>query len=246
MTEHVRAHTVGDLLRSSVAIYREHFGSFFVAYFVPAFPLALLQEEAQLSERSVLFPVLVLLNLAVAGLASGATTVMVSDACLGRPVSARRAYRSLFRGRVGKVLGTTVLVALALVASLVLLLVPFLFVAPALMLSVPAAVLEDRRPFAAVRRSWLLTRGLRLRNLGVLLLVATVALALAVVVATPFVLLMLDADEQTTTRVMSFVGITLQTLVLPAVLVLQVLMYYDARVRHEGYDGAALSADLHW
>jgi hypothetical protein len=182
------------------------------------------------------------------GIATGAMTVMVSDVCLGRPVSARRAYRSLFSGRVGKVIGTSLLVGLALVASILLLVLPVFIVYPSLMIAIPVAVLEGRGAGSAVRRSWHLSKGVRWRNLGVFLLALLVVLAAMLVVALPVgvALGISGVADETADRVLSVVGTVFSTLVVPVVLVLQVLLYYDSRVRHEGYDSAALSTDLHW
>lgn len=248
MTDYVREHTVGDLLSNSVAVYRQHLKSFFVAYFIPALPLALLQAEFERRENYAATFLVIIANFLVVGVATGAMTVMVSDACLGRPVSARRAYRSLLSGRVGKVIGTSVLVGLAFVASVLLLVLPVFIVYPSLMIAIPVAVLEGRGGGSAVRRSWALSKGLRWRNLGVFLLAVLVFLAVILIVAFPLgiVLGLLSTDEAVTDRVLETAGVIIGTLVVPAILALQVLLYYDSRVRHEGYDSAALSTDLHW
>ena len=248
MRDYVHQHTVGDLLTNSATIYRQHFRSFAVAYLIPALPLTLLQEELQRTRNfAVLLPVLIL-SFVVVGVAGGAMTIMVSDACLGRTVSARRAYRSLLAGRAWKVMGTSLLVLLVLVASVLLLILPVVVVYPSMMLAIPAAVLEGKRPGAAVKRSWALSRGLRWRNLGVVALIFLVFAGAAMVVTVPAAIAVgvaTSGDEAEFERWMSIISAILQTLVVPFALVLQVLLYYDARVRHEGYDSAALSSDLH-
>lgn len=248
MTDYVREHTVGDLLSSSVAVYRQHFKSFFVAYAVPALPLPVLQAEFDRGGKYAAALFAAVANFLVVGTATGAITVMVSDACLGRPVSARHAYRLLFAGRVGKVIRTTLLVGLAIVGSLLLLVLPFFIVYPSTMIAVPVAVLEGKGAGSAFRRSWRLSKGLRWRNLGVFLLALFVVVALIIGVSLSLGILLaaLSTDESSTGRILSIAGVILGTLIVPAVLVLNVLLYYDSRVRHEGYDSAALSSDLHW
>ena len=247
MTDYVREHSIGELLRHSVAIYWRHFRSLFVAYLVPALPVALLQAEAQRREATGLVIGFGLLNLVVAGLASGAVTMIVSDVCRGRPTSARRAYRALLGRRTLVVIAVSILSLLAVVASVLLLFVPFLFVYPSLLVGVPAAVLENKGPIAAIKRSWQLARGLRLRNWGVMLAIFAIAIAAAVVATIPIgvaAAMILD-DDESFERLLSLVATVMQTLVIPWALVLQVLLYYDSRVRHEG-DTKPLTEDLRW
>jgi hypothetical protein len=241
MADYVRQQSVGELLKNGVDIYRRNFLAVFAIYFLVCFPLSWLQLEALRSGLDRLALAMVMLNLLVGSVAAGALTILVSDICLGNRISIGRSYSSLGVSRAAKILGTSLLSLLALLLGLLLLIVPGVVLYAAFVTIVPIVVLENRGGMAAIRRSWELSSGLRGRNLQVVLLVFALIFALAFVMGGITALFFPQLSE----RANSVLTLMIQFLLVPLLLVITVLLYYDSRVRHEGYDTSALGEDLH-
>jgi hypothetical protein len=116
-----------------------------------------------------------------------------------------------------------------------------------LLLAFPALVLEpNSTPTGALSRSWSLTRGARLRMLGLLItlivllyvpIVALGALATVVVPAGP------EGGLAPGIVTMAVVGV-LQMLLYPLLYCVLTVAYYDLRVRKEGFDLEVLASTL--
>jgi hypothetical protein len=245
MPDYVREQSVGELLRNGVSIYRRNFWAVFATYFLVCFPLAWAYIEALLRGATGVAIGLVILNVLIGSIATGAVTILVSDVCLGNSVSLARAYKSLGVSRTAKILGTSLLVILLLFVGLLLLIVPGVILYASVLTVVPIVVLENRGGMAAIRRSWELSGGLRGRNLQVILLI--LALLFAAIFILAFVVGIIGAFFRTAVSERATNAVTLfaQFVFIPFLLVVTVLLYYDSRVRHEGYDTSALGDDLH-
>ena len=93
---------------------------------------------------------LMVVIMAVYGLGFGALVVASMDAVAGRPVEMGRAWLFALRPRVA---GTLIVVGICHVLSLLMCLVPVLYVAPILTFVLPVMVEENRYGWAAIRRS---------------------------------------------------------------------------------------------
>jgi hypothetical protein len=206
-------------------------------------------------------------------LASGATALVISENYLGREIGAMDGLRRAlprFPSLVGVSLSVAVLVgvtmmpflialgasaygigsaqpglavALALVA-LASLLLPILTFS-GLAVSTPALVIEQlRAPTRAMGRSWSLTRGNRLRIVG-LLFVFFIILAVPFIGGTLILQMILGALDSTAARVLSTVIASVLSFVLgPILYCILTLTYYDMRVRKEAFDLEILAAQL--
>ena len=206
-------------------------------------------------------------------LASGATALVISENYLGREVGAMDGLRRAlprFPSLVGVSLSVAILVgvtmfpfvialgasaygigsaqpglavALALVAlaSLVLPILTF----SGLAVSTPALVIEQlRAPTRAMGRSWALTRGNRLRIVG-LLFVFFIILAVPFIGGTLILQMILGALDSTAARVLSTVIASVLSFVLgPILYSILTLAYYDMRVRKEAFDLEILATQL--
>ena len=103
-------------------------------------------------------------------------------------------------------------------------------------------VLEGLSGRAALRRSRGLGKGYYLRNLGVLWMVMLVMLLAAMVLGGIVGLTGYLAGVNP--KVLDFIGGLAGLLVAPTVPIFMVLLYYDMRVRKEGYGAAQLADDL--
>lgn len=192
-------------------------------------------------------------------LAEAALHRAVADAYLGEPVSVSAALRAV-KPRFWHVVGATIikglivvtplfagliligiagaadLPALAAIAVLALIIVMgALFLRLAL---IPATVvLEDNRAGAAARRAWELTAGHVWRMFGAAFLAY---LILAVLQLTVLGIVTLLSNFQVGQIAMNLSSIVTY----PIVAAVMVLMYYDLRIRKEGFDLEVMSADL--
>lgn len=214
-----------------------------------------------------------LLSFLLGALASGATALVISENYLGREVGAMDGLRRAlprFPSLVGVSLFVALLVgvamlpfviaiaasavglgaeqpglavALGLVAIATLILPVLTF--SGLAVSTPALVIERlRAPTRAMGRSWALTRGSRLRIVG-LLFVFLVILFVPFIGATLILQMALGALDTAAARVLSTVIASVLTFVLgPILYCILTLTYYDMRVRKEAFDLEVLSTQL--
>jgi hypothetical protein len=117
-------HTVGSIIGGAFKIYFRHFGTLFLIFILPVVPVAMMQGEALLSGSTVFIILSVLLMIIVNQFAYAATTVAVSDVCLGNAPSFKRAYAKILGKLVLLLLVTNLLQILAIAIGMVLLVIP--------------------------------------------------------------------------------------------------------------------------
>jgi len=264
--------SAGDIIKNALTIYTDYFSTFFTAFFLPVISwillyivlfitLAVMGNESMMSAFVLLWTVISVFVWLVAVVS---ITVIVSDICVGNsPIGVWQSFRVITPALLGKLSLSYILYFLLMVAlysgalylgSLLAPLMPrwalagglilavfFIFIAVVLPMFFPSIiVLEGRWGFNALARSVRLGRGFYLRNLGILLLFFTCFIAgsmllrLVVGVMPPPISLMIG--------LVAVAVVYLTFVCFPIICV--VLMYYDMRVRKEGYDAAALAEDL--
>jgi len=111
-----------------------------------------------------------------------------------------------------------------------------------LLLTTQAIVLEGQGPLAGLSRSWQLTRGAFWRALAITVLMSILAYIIAGIPASvvSFALQLLSAGDLTAVMrnqaIVSGITVLGQIIVIPLQLVIFTLLYYDLRMRKEGYD----------
>lgn len=212
-----------------------------------------------------------LLNLLVLPFLAGAVSQIVSASYLGRRLGAGEALRAtwsrfwaLFGGwvvvhvleLVGLVVAGVVFVGLALSGSVVagaaigvllalLVGLPVLLAAMALSVATaPAIMVERLGPVAGVRRSWSLVRRRFFPVLGIALLAGLVATVLGQILGfVPTVLGLVIGLEGG--WVLLAVGAIVTALITePIVAIVATLLYFDLRIRFEGFDLEVMAAEL--
>jgi hypothetical protein len=214
---------------------------------------------------------ILVLALVVDAALTGLLSSVIGRGLLGRKIGLPEAWRT---GRPGVVLGATVLllllgIAFVLPVAVLVFVLAVLHLGPAavaigvlgsiglfvieallvirLSLTLPAVVLEQKSPVAAIRRSWQLTRGSFWRLFGILSLTGIVVGVASYVLTIPFALIaaaisgtsLLTASTTTSIAALliSAIGsIVAATITRPVSAGVSVLLYADLRMRREGFD----------
>lgn len=251
---------LSDLLDESLGLYRRDFGLFAGIVAVLAVPEAVTNAILTVVEPTATVrlangvtetvgtgpwysALAVALTAGFAILTSGALALAVSYRYLGKEITIAEAYRSVGTGRfVTLFLGAMVLtfavaVALISVVGWIVLVVRWLFLPQAI-------VLEGTSAIGGLRRSWHLTRGSFWRVFGyaivIFLIIAILQLALGGLIAAA-----LSVAGPSGARVLGqLLGAAVNVLVRPFGFITLTLLYYDLRVRNEGFDLEVMTGAL--
>lgn len=249
------AMTSGALLDRMFRLYGENFtlllGIVAVSY-APIFGLQLVAQAVGLSLKGFAGPlimalasfgVLLLILLVAYPLAEGAATYAISQRYLGRSVTIGQAYRRSC-ARWGTLLNAQVSVGLRVLGGTLLLIVPGILCALSYMTTIPAVMLEGGKARVSMKRSWELTQGGRGKVLGVMIVAGVLQWIPGLAV---MLLLGLVVDRQSAAGqlLVQVLGNLASLVVLPLGVIGPLLLYYDFRIRKEGFDlemlGQALS-----
>jgi hypothetical protein len=189
---------------------------------------------------------LVLAQLIAGWLITAACVKAVSDSYLDQPTGAGASLRFALR-RLPTLIGMEILMFLGLILAFIALVIPGIWLYAAWAVAVPALLIEKARPLGALRRSRRLVRGRWWPTAGVLLvstiMVAVVSgafqallVAVASLPAQPSVILAVSLATLS-----GAVGAIIAEPFRAAVIT---VLYYDLRVRHEGYDLQLLAEQL--
>jgi hypothetical protein len=187
----------------------------------------------------------------------GAVYQAASDAIRGEPVAVGRVLGGT-AARYWPLWGLALLFVLVLVAFVIawalfvfvtgvfgalvgwIIFVPLGFwVAVRLIISVPALLVERIGPVQAIRRSWELVRGSWWRSFGILVVTLILELVLYLIFLAFFQALtaIIPGVGDDLRSALSAIGTTLvSALIGPLVAIVVTLLYFDLRVRTEGYD----------
>ena len=250
----LRPLTVGEILDTSVTLYRRHFAPLVTVSLVcTGLPLLLrlFTEAAGGLMANLPLAAIYLLSMVVLSLvATGATVFIVSESYLGRPLSAGDAL-SRSTPYLGRILVSSMLIAFIVGLGLLFLIVPGIILGSGLGVAIPAVVLEsDRSASAALSRSWELTRGSRWRifalgmTLLILLYIPLVAITGLLAVLLPRSAGSLSAATSMSAVVALAAGGVVQLVLYPLFYCVLTIAYYDLRVRKEGFDLELLASSL--
>jgi len=207
--------------------------------------------------------VFVLQYLVVYPLSLAATTSAVSARYLDQPASVGSSYRaalSRWRSIIALVLTLLLVVAggvavsglLALLTGSVALfdvgvvaaLVAYVVLLVRTAVGPQSIVLERLGGVAGIRRSWQLTTGSAWRTFGIVLLLGVIQLVAANVIVLPLDAAIARSDPATQLLVSQVGSAVTAVFVAPITLVTLTLLYYDLRIRREGFDIEMLAASL--
>lgn len=168
--------------------------------------------------------------LVVTPLVTALTAHVVAASARGEDASAGAALRAVARV-AAPLLIAMLLVAAGVIAGLAAFVVPGIAVAVGWTVVAQSVLFEDRRGFAALRRSWGLVRGSWWWTFVVLLVVNVLVAVVSAVVILPLDAAAREADSQA----ISLVGSMLtETLTLPLVAAAGTLVYFTLRAKEDG------------
>jgi hypothetical protein len=179
-----------------------------------------------------------------------ATIMAVSNLHLNRPADIGSSY-SLARASMVRVIGISIAVAIAVGIALLLLIVPGVYLGLVWSLAIPVTVIEGGGLNASTRRSKTLTRDSRGRIFVIFILMALLTWVVSAIIqfgsifATGIFGLRDPVTRQALMVVLQAAGGFLSTsLVGPLLTIAVTLIYYDQRVRKEGFDLQLMMATL--
>jgi hypothetical protein len=168
------------------------------------------------------------------GIVSGAVTRVAHDVYLSGTADATAALRDIIL-RLPTLLVATVAKLVAVVGAALFLILPALYPLAAYFAVAQAVVLERRGVADAMRRSSQLARDLKGHILKTILLLFIINVAVSIGTGLPVAM----ADNHVLDEVVST---TVAILVYPLFGITETLLYYDARIRKEGFDVELLAA----
>jgi Membrane domain of glycerophosphoryl diester phosphodiesterase len=190
----------------------------------------------------------VVVTLVAVLLSQGATVIAVSEIYLGRTITIGESFRRVL-GEIGTLLAVMILNSLAIVAGFLLLVVPGIYVMCRLIVSVPAALLEQLNAREAIERSWDLSRDNAGRAFLIFALYFALSFAAAGLLTFPFQMLIL-LQKNNPSMVLVYMGLAqvgafiANVLVTPVMTIASSILYYDLRVRKEAFDLQLMLAPL--
>lgn len=259
-TADLRPMTLGEVLDRTFTLYREHFLLFAGITALPHL-LTLLYNFGILSFQRTSFtgtaPHLpsagvmggivlgalggIVLILLTVGIAQAATVAAVSDLYLGQPTSVGSSYARA-KESILTVIGIMIMSGLATAVGLIFLIVPGIYLACRLAVSVPVAIVEKESPVASMERSMELTKDYAWQMFLLLLLVTVLTYIVAMLLQFPVLFSTISATmarRQPSVGVTAYsyvAGFVSQVVVGPIGTISASLMYYNLRVRKEGFD----------
>jgi Membrane domain of glycerophosphoryl diester phosphodiesterase len=253
-TPQLRPLSVGEMLDAGFRLFRYRFGTLVACVVVPVVPLTILGTIILASTDPDAFDVnatstdsgaalagfLISLFLQSAGaaLAVAACFKAISAAYLGERASFGDSLSYAFR-RFIPLMITYIVVVIITIPGWILLIIPGIWLSVKLCMSFPAVIFERAGPFRSIGRSWKLTADNWWRVFGTLVVVFLIALV--VNFALGAVLGIVAAASDTLSELAFAILNTIVTLLTymltyPLWAAVLTVIYYDLRVRNEGFD----------
>jgi hypothetical protein len=253
----LRPLSISELLDRTFHLYRNNFLVFVGIMAIPQLLVLALQLARAVTLTTGplqrFSPIALLAGLAsyVAIEISAAATVMaVSNIHLDRPVSLGAAFSSA-KGSMLRVVLITLAVGIAAGIGLIFLIVPGVYLWLMWSLAIPVTVLEGGGLNASTKRSKELTQGSRGRIFVIYLLIIVLAMVVGMIFQVPLGILAVLLGRGNAGGAISLivavsaVGSFISTsLVGPLATIALTLIYYDQRVRKEGFDLQLMMATL--
>lgn len=241
----------GTVLDRAINLYIKNFALFLGIMIIPE---GLTYLSGFLSNRitlgspytgAVLYaPVSLLLTLLLFGISSGAMTIAVSNRYLGKQISIIQAYRAAFR-KLGTIIGAWIVAWILIVLGLMVI-VPGIMLAISFCLITPVIMLENLTAGTSRKRSRQLIKGFRWQTLGLFLIYFVIQYTFYY--GAIFLVILLTGSVESiffsTSYIHQLASAPIQVILSPFPAVLSILIYYNQRIRKEGFDLVLLAETL--
>jgi hypothetical protein len=250
MSSGLRPLSTGQVLDRSFQIYRKNFVLFAGISALPHVALLAVQLSMlalTFSNGSTALAIVLgivgliafVVQIAASGVATAATTFGVSDIYLDRPTSIGACFRRV-RGKVTRVIFTSIEYGLRVGLGMLLLLIPGFYFLGKWGLAIPVVVLEDSDRKKAFPRAVELSKDSVGRVLVVYfiayVLILSVSMGLAFLLAAIAPTLAKAAGTVASQAVQFLLAAIVNTVVTPVMSIALTVLYYDQRVRKEAFD----------
>ena len=252
----------GQILDKVFRLYKENFVRFITTVAIIQVPLALVTmiwfatvvaqintgEPSTAGVTGLMVGPLVLAFLSVVGqsLCSGALMKNISESYLGNEVTVSESYRFILP-KLGTLIWASILVGLVVAVGFMLLIVPGIIFLLVYYLTIPAIVLENLKARKGMGRSKVLVKG----NLGKVFVIGLVVFLIGLIVGQVFQYFggrlagaIAGTNLQTAMLIGQLSSLVGQILVMPIGAAAVILLYYDMRIRKEGFDLEMLAKSL--
>jgi len=257
---------IADILDTAIRLYRQNLTLFMeIVAVVQVFLMAIYMIGMWVGAQTIMatpseeIPWLALLGLGPIGLlyiggwillfpvSEAALAFAVSETYLGRRISVLEAYRRMWP-LLWRLLGTMILVSIVISLGTGMCLIPGLLVWVWFAITTPIVALERTAGPTAMDRSYRLVSGHWWRVFGTLLLLQLIIIVATVAISVPpmlaAMLLLGESNpllaQSLTTAVQTITNIVVR----PVLMIATVLIYYDLRIRKEGFDLVTLTQAL--
>ncbi|HEX5385155.1 MAG TPA: hypothetical protein VFW66_00495 [Gemmatimonadales bacterium] len=250
----LRPLSLGEIIDTSFQVYRRHFGTLavvvLVCYGIPTLLQVFVNTSGGAREHPVLELGYLVLVTMLGAVATGATVFVVSEAYLGRTITAQEALARA-APYLWRLVLSAILFGLLLIIGFIFFIVPSIVFACGFALVWPALVLESLpSATAGLRRSWQLTRGAKWKVLGLwallFLILLLPLLAVGIVIGVAGAIFAATGAQPAGAVVVASVVLTslVQLAIYPLYYCALTIIYYDLRVRREGFDLELLASTL--
>lgn len=217
-----------ELLDAAFQLLRDNFKLFFLVALGAFVPIMIIEVAVAVDTTGLSALLNMLVSLVFEPLATAAIIVVASERYMGRDVTPGEALGRVW-ARIGTVVATALIFNFVVGIGLVLLIVPGLYFATRFFAMMPAVVIEGYNSSTSQDRSARLTKGSRMRILG-----------LFVVSYLIFIILLVIATGAAGALFGEVAGVVVARIVMagiyPFIGVVTTLLYYDLRIRNEGLD----------
>jgi hypothetical protein len=241
----VRRYTLGGIIKASYALIFQHFRKLVGGAIIILAPWQMLDwfvsHHLPAGNGTIALRVLSVFALQ---LATPLVLLQINDVVRGVKPSLTRSLKVYTSDRIWPFAATFIVVGVAIMFGFVLLIIPGLIASAFFLFATIIATLEGRSVVQCMRKSRLLGKGCYIRNLCVVytswfaigLPVMVVYVIVAAVLGGAAAWLFPTIDEATLLSVLELVVAVLGSVVVPAFVLPQILLYYDMRARKEGLD----------
>lgn len=254
----LREMRIGEMLDASIALYRKHFKLFAGIVALLMVPLSFLQEwifqtladdsavsavEPISDSAAVAVIIFALISfLFVVPFLTAAIAYATTSVYLGGNPTIGQTYRFALR-RTHSILWLLLLMGIAVALGFIALIIPGIILYVRFAFGTSALVVEGSKGSKALSRSFRLAKGHFWKILGILILSWLVSQLAAGIIALPFTLG--SAATDSAAFVIRGIGTALAAVITrPFAGIVIVLLYFDMRIRKEGFDLALMAQEM--